>query len=623
MEAGYNYDSEADERYLEERRKKHKTDKEFQKKRIKQYAQDLMAEAPIYNDQEKAPLFQPAPNIQLSDQQKQIAAKYLGLVHEAIQKGDGSTMDFYLGPPLYKELQLFSQHANQLRWSWLEARTKLDMYQHAIKIIILHARKVHCDLYIQQYLEDELAYFSRPAQAETEHLRYVADRYPDILKKYEQYGLLAYTAIMESEPYATVFRNSYTDVETIPPIETSDFFQLWKLKRFVKASLHQLPKETMKHTLEKFTETYQLAVAEKKAGEEKESLILLRNSEGTVLTAIPAHTLSIIETQTQALAFKNPLMLKSVKDEIDVIFSSVDNLFDLLIMFYEERDKYNTQCENLSVEYSQFIANYQEKSQKLIAEFKETAQPQRKQQIEEILSSRIGVVSLGSEQMTYTYQDGNTAEVKQGAKDLLTIAFEQYHEEEIKNKDSKDEINEKYLPIIVSLIERGCSPFKLKLPENHNLPIFNNNSWHWQILIAALDIMNCITPFAEEVRKILLDYSKKVAQEKRGEGSNDLIGQARCSAVTRLTKALHESQQPDTFQEAKLIAEIRRQIAPGVEPRGLLGRSTLYTELGKLIARADSKAVITISGMFKPASRSQMGIGVEGNHALAPRLLRQ
>jgi hypothetical protein len=557
----------------------------------------------VCNDEEKAPHFQPALNIRLLDQEKLKAAGSLAQAHVAIQNADVSALNINLGPQLYKERQLFNQRANQLRWSWLEARTKVDLYQQAIEIVTLFARKYHCDRYIQQYLKDELNTFSRFEQAEATRLKKVMDGYPSILKIYEKDGLFAYAAIMEKlEPYATVYKRSYADVKTIPQISLLDYFQMWKLRRFIKVSLRKLPQETMNHTLKKFTETYQLTFAEQKAGEEKVSVALYRDSEGNVLTAIPSHTLSVIEKQVQASGFKNSEMLQSAEDEIDTVFSSVNNFFYLFNELRKKKYIYSTQCDELIVEYYANIADLKEKTRKLTEEFGGQAQPK---DVEEILSSRTGWVSLGSLQLTYTCQDEKNVETEQKAKDLLRFAFNQYNG---KKNESVDEKNKKYLPILVSLIERGYSPFTLQ-SENQNLiiePIFTNNSWHWQILIAALDIMNCITPFAEEVRKILLDYAKKAAQNEYAENSrDDIIKQARCSAVTRLTKKLHTSQQPGTFQEAELIAEIRSQIAPGAEPRGLLGRSTLYAELGKLMARADSKAVLTIPAtsprMFQPA----------------------
>jgi hypothetical protein len=171
------------------------------------------------------------------------------------------------------------------------------------------------------------------------------------------------------------------------------------------------------------------------------------------------------------------------------------------------------------------------------------------------------------------------------------------------------------MEIIITLIHHGCSLFSLPLFYSNAQPAHNNSIVRstripWQILIASLEALVCLTPTGEQVRQSLLRYSEIALAQNIG-GTFDWYGKRRSAEVLKILMLLFKSQQPESLGEDTLIMQIKNYIETA--PRGWRKRSRLYALLQDIIQRTQTHELMTV-----PEHKDvQMGTKTSSSHPIS------
>lgn len=265
---------------------------------------------------------------------------------------------------------------------------------------------------------------------------------------------------------------------------------------------------------------------------------------------------------------------KDIGLKIDDMFSKAPNLKYLLKQFYQLWNQHYEKVQQLEKRYENLVNESTQLSQRTTLETKYRELPA----VQKFSNKRIlSVKEVENEILEWGLGEFPLSELSTS---LLSLAVEQ-----CKRKDLSESEHAKRISIVTLLIRKGCS--LLSLPEYSLASESKSKKPYlaWPLIIETLSSLLCITPTAIAIREACLEYAKE-------DHSISRTGMHRALSVFYLIQLIHESQSSINLSEDQLLEAVKEQIAKA--PRGLMGGSSLYGKLEKIINDVKSQQLIAI-----------------------------
>lgn len=564
----------------------------------------------------------------------------VGEIRKVIKIGNTNGLKTCLGPLIYPHRLSANQRIANLRWEWIAAREKVDLYAQAFNLAVWYLRKhifergfpvelnrverlirsaasppvfesrkvrrtnysstifrrgdgvfiVTPKVWVGESEQLECVKTSRLSpelvqryQREIEPIKLCLKAYEDrdIVELRSPKDLVAYGIQFRENFSAEVFRDlcTYAARLDVPELSAS---KKNHLRDLLIASLKELsPMLGAEHISVLGKGSFVGSVGKTKSDKKKEDNEDAVRAESPppsrpgapanerAVLVISSETLSVLQKYIAQHAYQNPRVLAELTAEINRIFAEeagVQYILHSLHQCFKEnceavrqiRKEYRglTEAADLKKQEAQWIAEYRE-----FIELTKSAAD-----VNGILRNELGHICLAN---------------------LELASANQFLEEAIAHCESPEKRPrlKQYLAVAAELIGRGYSLFELdrfKDPQIVAEPhwLVTREDFPWELLVASLNSMLCITPVAEQVRQVLLAYAQKLLGR---DDKTDTIGSARRGAVTSMLWLLHKSQEDGNLLEEAFIAEMMDQIKSA--PRGLWGQSRLCQQLQMILAR--------------------------------------